>query len=110
MSLAKLIERDFGVKTDNRVNPLASQVATTVTQLLRPNPNRLAWSLVNLGANPIYIAIDPLPSSTHGIYVARNGGNVVFLWNEDFELVTYPLWGIADTAAADVYLIEIFEV
>jgi len=109
MPAKDVISRLYGVKTDTAINPLVAQVGTAVVQLLRPNPNRLAWTLINLGATALYVAYTPDPSATRGIYVAQNGGDVIHLISEDFDLVTFPLYGIS-TGVCDIYLIEVFEV
>ena len=110
MPLKDLLERQYGVKTDTIINPLVVQVETTVTQLLKPNPNRLAWTLINLGANPVYAAFTPDVATTKGIYCSATGGVVGLLWSEDFELVCYPVWAIVESAAAAIYLVEVVEV
>jgi len=109
MALKDVLERMYGVKTDMVVNPLAAQIETTPTPLLLNNPNRLAWTLINLGANHVMLAFTADVSLTKGIYVAQTGGIMGLLFSEDFELVTYPVWGIADTAAAGIYLVEVVE-
>jgi len=108
MTLREVIDKQFGVKTGVKVNPLVTQVETTVTQLLKPNPNRLAWTLINLGANQVYVAFSNDVSSSKGVYVSATGGVFGLLFSEDFDLCAYPVWAIADTAAAACYLVEIF--
>lgn len=107
MTLQDLLERQWGIKTDIRINPLVTQVETTKTQLLIPNPNRLAWTLINLGANQLHAAFTPDVSNENGVYVSATGGVFGLIWNEDFTLVGFPVWAIATTAAAKVYLVEV---
>lgn len=110
MNLRELINLKFEVKTDARINPLVAQVATTLTQLLTPNPNRLAWTLINLGANPLYVAFTPDVSTTKGVYVSATGGVFGLIFDEDFDLVAYPVYAIAVIAAAAIYLVEIISI
>lgn len=110
MTLQELLEKQWGVKTDMRVNPIVAQVETTKTQLLKPNPNRLAWTLINLGDNQLHASFEPDVSNEKGVYVSATGGVFGLLWSEDFILVTYPVWAIATTAAAKVYLVEVVSI
>lgn len=107
MTLKDLLEKQWGVKTEIHFNPLVSEVATSKTQLLKPNPNRLAWTLINLGATAIYVAFTQDVANTKGVYVSATGGVFGLIWNEDFDLVTFPIYGIAVTAADAVYLVEV---
>lgn len=107
MILKDVIERLYGVKTDMRVNPVASQIGATATQLLKNNPDRLAWTLINLGTEAVYLAFTPDVAATKGIYVAAGGGTMGLLFSEDFELVTYPIWGIGAVGSDNIYLVEV---
>ena len=107
MTLQDLLEKQYGVKTDIRINPLVTQVQTTLTQLLKPDPNRLAWTLINLGSNALYVGFDEQTSTTRGVYVAATGGVFSLLFNEDFSLVAFPVYAITTVAAADIYLVEV---
>lgn len=107
MTLHDILEKQWGVKTDIRFNPLVAQVETTKTQLLKPNPNRLAWTLINLGANQIHVAFEQDVSNSKGVYVSATGGVFGLLFSEDFTLVTFPVWAIATSAAAAIYLVEV---
>jgi hypothetical protein len=108
--LKEVIDRLYGVKTDMRINPVAAQVGATPTALLLNNPNRLAWTIINLGSEAIYIAFTPDVAATKGIYVASGGGTMGLIFSEDFELVTYPIWAVGAVGSDDVYLIEVTEI
>lgn len=107
MAASRLI-REW-LKSDTRVliNPVTGQVGTTVTQVLRGNPDRLLWIFVNLGANDVYLGFDQDVSPTRGILVASGGGAARAWWREDGELVIHPVYAIASTAAADVYVVVV---
>lgn len=102
-ALSKYVEKKFGVKT--RSYPITSPVscALTVTSILPNNPDRLAYTLVNLGTTAMYVAWDRGVLATHGIYVAPNGGTFSMVADEDGELVGYELFGIAITSANDIF-------
>jgi len=103
-TVRELFEKEYGVWTGVIENPLTDTVGTSITQLLQPDPGRLNYTLVNLGATPVYFCFTPDPSTTKGIYVAANGGYVTLDWKDDGLLVTYPVWAIS-SGATKVYLV-----
>lgn len=107
MSLSKLIEREFGVKTGSRENPLVSSVGTSASQVLPNNPNRLGWVIVNLSANTIYLAFTPDVSNSKGIILSPGGGIASMIYREDFELVARGVYAIASGASSAVYALEV---
>jgi hypothetical protein len=108
MTLKDLLEKQFGVKTRVVINPMdVTAVGTSVTQILGNNPNRLAWMLVNLSPNDLYIAFERDVSVDKGIYLSPTGGTVKFLWNEDFELTGYEVWAVSTGADSAIYLVEV---
>lgn len=108
MKLQELIEAKLGVKTDMRVNPLAATVNDgVVTQLLHNDPNRLAWTLINLGTVQLMVAFTPDPSATKGIYISASGGYAGLNWEEDMEILTWPVWGYCSGANCPLYLVEL---
>lgn len=107
MNVTDLLEQQFGIKTTHNINPEVDQVDITLTKLLSYNPRRASFVLINLGANFITVAPDPRVLTTRGIYLVPNGGTLSMVWNEDFELPTFEWYGIADTAACDIYILEV---
>ena len=73
-ALAEYVKKKFGVET--RSYPITDPISclTTVTAILPNNPDRLAFTLVNLGVTAMYVAWDRGVLASHGIYVAPNGG------------------------------------
>lgn len=105
MSLARYIEREFGVRTRSYENPVTSTVATTVTQILRNNPDRFSYTIINLDVNAVFIAFDKGVSLTRGILITANGGSLTLSAKEDGELVGYDVFAISDTAASEIFTI-----
>lgn len=103
MALSRYVEKKFGVKT--RAYPIADPVSclTTVTVILPNNPDRLAYTHVNLGDTEEYVAWDRGVGADHGVYVAPNGGSFSLAADEDGELVGYELFGISITSANDIF-------
>jgi len=99
-----LIARKLKAYTTSEVNPVTSSVGTSVTQILREDPARIAVIIINLGAYPLYVGFDPEVSASRGIRVPANGGHFTMFWEEDFDLVANAMWGIAPDGAVDIYI------
>lgn len=110
MTLSKLIEKQFGVATRPIVNPLiAATPGVAAVRLLPNNPDRLAWILINLSVNPMYINLTDAVSAINGIYVPPNGGFVGMVWDEDFQMLAWEWWVITPAGASNLLVIEIIE-
>ncbi len=107
VTLRELISREFGVKTTYRKNPLVSQCAVARTKLLSNNPNRVAFVMVNLGANDVYIGFDVETSNTSGILLASAGGGISLNYRYEFDLVASEVHGVATAGASNMYILEI---
>ncbi len=106
-TLADLLAREFGVKTGSRINPLVASVGLAPTLIFGNNPNRLAWTIINLGVNDIFLAFDQEVSITRGILLASGGGGVNFKWNEEFDLVVNNVYGLTTIAPSEIFSIEV---
>jgi hypothetical protein len=107
-SLADLLAREYGVKTDYRLNPRTAVVNIAVTQVFATSPRRVGMCFLNLSANTIYIAPDEEVAATRGVLLTPTGGSFSLIWNEDFELVTFPWWATAAANNSALLSIEIF--
>jgi len=102
-ALADYVKKKYGVHTRSFPDPEAVSCLTTVTVLLRNTPDRLGYTIVNLGTTAMYVAWDRGVLATHGIYVAPSGGSFSLGAEEDGELVGYELFGISITSANDIF-------
>jgi len=94
--LADAIESRFGFKVRAEFPPRAEALAAaTSEEILKENPDRISWIIFNLGTDVVYLSHDPLPSSTNGYYLDKNGGTVSMTWDEDGELVGYRIYAIS---------------
>lgn len=59
------------------VNPVTATVGTAATLMLREDAKRYSWGFVNLSATPMFLFFDGEVSTTRGIFVAANGGQVL---------------------------------
>lgn len=109
MSLEKLLDAKFGVKTRPLINRMITQAGVTPTIVVPNDPNRLGLTLINLSASAMYLALASDVSATKGIYLAPNGGNISLVWDEDFIMVAWEWWIIAGGAGSALYCLEMVE-
>jgi len=102
-SLLDLIEQKWGVRSIAEFAPKVLAVTVTQQEMLKGNPDRIAWYIFNLGANACYIHWDRTVSSTKGMYLAKTGGFIGLTWEDDGELVGYSWW-IEAAGNTNVYL------
>jgi len=107
MNVSELIEREYNTKTTYNINPEVAKVETTVTKIFSYNPRRLSFTVVNLGDNNIVVAPDSGVTLTRGIFLVKNGGTMNMIWNEDFEMSCFEWYAIADTAACEIFAMEV---
>jgi hypothetical protein len=105
--LHDLLFEKFKVNTRPNVNPLVSSVGTTPTKVLDNNPDRLAWFIVNLSSNVVYLHFDNSVSSSKGIAVSPNGGFASMVYDEDFHAVGWEIWAKATGEDSSIYVVEI---
>lgn len=84
----------------------AATVGLTVATIVRGNPNRVGLMLVNNSASIIYIGFDVDTTTTHGIPIAGNGGNLTMNVRSDGEAVGAEIVGLSSVAARPVTIIE----
>lgn len=107
MALARYVKQKFGVATRGVPNPLgAVDVGTSVTQIAPNNPDRLSITVINLGANDVYIAFDQEVATDRGIFLQANGGAISLTVDEDMELVGYPIFGVTASGTSRIFVHE----
>lgn len=102
----RVAEREFGVPTKVNKNPVTASIAVTATQILRNNSDRLAFIIINLGANDVYINIEAAVSTTNGIKLGASGGATGFSVKDDGELLSEEFWAIGDGGVSIVLILE----
>lgn len=107
MNVAELIQKRFGMVTRAQANPLVDEVDIAVTKILPNNPNRLAWIILNLSPNNVFIALDTKVASTHGILLTPSGGSATMIYEEDFEATCWEVFGTAAVDASDIFVLEV---
>lgn len=107
MNVAELIEKRFGMVTRAQSNVLVNEVDIAVTRILPNNPNRLAWIIINLSGNNVFIALDMGVSAAHGILLTANGGGASMIYEEDFEATCWEVWGMSTANNQDIHALEV---
>jgi len=105
--LHELIRKELGVDTYLKINPLTDTIKTSRTKILHNNPDRVAFLLINLGENDIYVAPDENVAVGNGILLKAAGGAFSAWYKEDFHLVGFDWWGIAENADVKIYMMEV---
>ncbi|GAI93431.1 unnamed protein product [marine sediment metagenome] len=94
--LADVIQAEFGFQFRAEFPPKpVTLVANEVVQILKANPDRVSWDMFNLGNIKVLLSHDPVPSVTNGYYLDKDGGHIGMVWNEDGELVAYPIYAVS---------------
>lgn len=110
MSLARLIDEKFGIRTRTVENPLVTEVGTTAVLILNNNPNRLGWTIVNTHATQtLHLALTNGVTTITGIQLDAKGGHASEVWDEDFEETGWAVWGIGSGANTSIYSKEVVE-
>ena len=105
--LEDFIKKKYGIRqTHVTENPLLTEIGTTAERMLRHNRNRIAWLIVNMSVNTVYVAFSPNPSVTKGIALS-NGDSVVINMENDASLAFKEVWLIANGAASAIYNLEV---
>ena len=89
------------------INPVTATIGTTSTLILKNNPDRLMWLIVNLSDNRGFIGFDEQVASGRGIPVEASGGIVSANWREDAELVIHPVYAVNQVAAGTWFIVEV---
>jgi len=94
--LAEAIEARYGFNVRPEFTPKHEALAAaTPERILKANPDRLGWNIINLGTDVVYLSHEPVPSATNGYYLDKNGGHIGMFYDEDGELVGYPLYAVS---------------
>jgi len=105
--LQNLIEREYEIQTWVRINPEIDEATTTAQQVLFQNPDRIAFSIMNLGTENVALAPDERVAQDYGILLASNGGYVSMNWKEDYSLVGYDWWVVTASGTSKLLVLEV---
>jgi hypothetical protein len=106
-SVAALLEAKYGVRLLERENPEVTAVGVAAVTILKNHPGRVAFILINLSANNLYVAPNAAVSTSLGVFVPPGGGMLSSSMEDDFTLPTREWWAIAGGAASAIYLLSL---
>lgn len=107
MAAHEVSVKRFGFPTRLIENPVTDAIGLTAEPVLRQNPDRVFWLIVNLSVNVVYLAFDQDVGPTKGIWLDANGGWASMAVDEDGEAVGYGVYGVATGADSAIYVIAI---
>jgi len=81
---------------------------TPYTAITQNNPDRVGLTIINLGSNDLFIALDINVSTSRGVYLAKNGGTASITVVDDQMLPTRAWYAISSIGSTTVYVLEIF--
>jgi hypothetical protein len=108
-SVYDLIRRDLGgLRVTDRENPEIATIGTTAATLFRANSARVAFIIVNLSGNIMFVRPSRPAATTAGIRLGANGGFLAAHWKEDLLLPSREWAIIADAGAGNqLYSLEV---
>lgn len=107
MAASEYALKEFGFKTRAVENPVRASVDDSAVEVLRQNPDRIGWLIINLhAANTLYLAYSPAVGSTHGVILTAGGGTATSKVSEDGEAVGYAVWAKGSAASTTIYVVE----
>ncbi len=80
---------------------------TTAQELLKDDPERVFYVIINLSANACNIAFGSNPSGTRGIKLASNGGAFSLNARDDLTFCTKQVRIVADAANSEIYAVSV---
>ena len=106
-SAIDLLQEEFGTTFEVHENPVTASVGITSVQFLQASGNRLAFVVINLSANVVYIRPKLDATTSIGIRLDPSGGWRSCYYKEDFLLPTMDWFAIATGAASTIYVLEV---
>lgn len=106
-TVVDLIEQEFGFPVETRENPVLSTIGLTNDIFLRHDPRRVAFVIVNLSSNDLFIRPNGPATSALGIQVVSNGGSAIFNWKEDFTVPSLEWNCIGSAVGTTFYVLEV---
>lgn len=102
MTVIDVIEKLYGVQTYEVDNPLTSSVTSSATKILPNDPGGLQITVINLGANDMFLWTDPSVSSSKGIQIQANGGSYEIDFTRFMTLPSREWWAIAPAGTVNI--------
>lgn len=101
-----LISDLYGVTSFDVENPVTDTVTNSSTEILPVDPSRIAFTIINMSSDIIYLSPSFDPSSDKGILLQSNGGFWSVNFKDDLTLVTRSIHAISSGTSSKIYVIE----
>lgn len=85
-------------------------VGVALQNILPFNPERVMFTIMNLGATIISVSPDQLTTALHGLRLGPNGGVVSFNVRDDGVIPTLNWTAVSDVAGGALYVIETYRI
>ncbi len=104
-ALSDLIEQEFGGAYDTA----ETQVPTNGTgyRAIPHNPECVGTTIINLGANDVYLSPSSGVSSASGIFLSASGGSMSLTVRDDLVLAGHEWYAISPAGASALFVIRI---
>lgn len=103
-ALTEFLWRQWGLQTHPEV--ATETVGTTAIRILKNNPNRINWTVVNHSASSIFLGFSPEIAVGTGFFLSPSGGTIQAKALEDGALVIDEIWAISAGTGLSVSTIQ----
>ncbi|OHB72323.1 MAG: hypothetical protein A2V70_19475 [Planctomycetes bacterium RBG_13_63_9] len=100
------LQKEFGGNLD--FNNFDLVVDLALVQVLPFNPERIMFTLMNLGPTVITVSPDQRTSALHGLRLGPNGGFLSFNVRDDGIIPTLEWTAVGDLAGGSLYVLNTF--
>ncbi|HKC82550.1 MAG TPA: hypothetical protein VKD46_00980 [bacterium] len=105
-TIRDLLNQQYGVVIAPRFQRDADIIGTVVQLVLRQDPSRIAFIIVNTGTFDVGIIPVGQPTGQKSFIVAANGGTLSGTWRDDGELINREWRGFANGGASSCLILE----
>lgn len=103
--VAAYLQKQYGGQFTIAVSNPAT--GATSAQLVKNNPDRAAMTIINVGANSVYLQPLSQQSGSTGIILGAAGGVVTMDMINDLILPSVEWWGVSPAGASSLTIIEL---
>jgi len=106
LTIRDLLNKRFGVPFTPAFQRDADVIGTAVQLVLKQDPSRIAFTIVNVGSFDVGIIPRGQPTGQKSFIVAANGGVLTAQWDEDGEVVSQEWRGFANGGSSSCLIME----
>ncbi len=105
-TIRDLIEALRGTAQTPRINRDATQATATSAIILKNDPSRVFFLVVNLGAFDVFLAPLGAASATRGVRLSASGGAATAQWDEDGEVTANEWHALGNGGTSALFILE----